>query len=308
MGVKINNLTKVFEEQVAVDSISFEATEGKVLGFLGPNGAGKSTTMKMITGYWEPTAGEILIDGKNIREDLIESKRKIGYLPEHNPLYQDMYIKEYLAFVAGFYGIKGKLAKNRVEELIEMCGLQIEQHKIINQLSKGYRQRVGLAQALIHDPSVLILDEPTSGLDPNQIVEIRNLIRSVSANKTVILSTHIMQEVQAMCDQVVIINKGKVVANDKTANLVQAGSQSNLTLSFGSAIDPGILTGVNGVEKLTVLSDVLIEIQIDEGQTKSVRSEVYKLAGEHEWDLLEVKETHGSLEDVFHELTIEKEA
>jgi ABC-2 type transport system ATP-binding protein len=219
-----------------------------------------------------------------------------------------MYIKEYLAFVAGFYGIKGKQAKNRVEELIEMCGLQVEQHKIINQLSKGYRQRVGLAQALIHDPSVLILDEPTSGLDPNQIVEIRNLIRSVSANKTVILSTHIMQEVQAMCDHVVIINKGKVVANDKTVNLVQSGNESNLTLSFGSSIDAHVLKEVSGVEKLTILSDVLIEIQIEEGQTKKVRSEVYKLAGEHEWDLLEVKETHGSLEDVFHEFTIDKKA
>lgn len=308
MGVQIDNLTKVFEEQVAVDAISFEVSEGTILGFLGPNGAGKSTTMKMITGYWEPTSGQILIDGKNVQEHLVESKRKIGYLPEHNPLYLDMYIKEYLAFVAGFYNVQGKQAKQRIEELIEMCGLQVEQHKQISQLSKGYRQRVGLAQALIHDPSVLILDEPTTGLDPNQIIEIRNLIKSVSKNKTVILSTHIMQEVQALCDQVVIINKGKIVANDRTANLVKSNSDSNLALSFGSAIDAQLLNNVDGVTKVSVLSETLVEIQIEESQLKKVRSEVYRLAGEHEWDLLEVKESQGSLEEVFHDLTIEKEA
>jgi len=212
MSVIVEGLTKLYGAQKAVDQLSFEAKKGEVLGFLGPNGAGKTTTMKMISCFIPQTAGKATICGFTTDADPMAVRKRIGYLPEHNPLYKEMYIKEYLHFVAGLHKIKNK--RSRVEEMIEMTGLEREQNKRINQISKGYKQRVGLAQAMIHDPEVLILDEPTSGLDPNQLVEIRSLIKRLSQEKTVIFSTHIMQEVQAVCDRVVIINQGKLVAND----------------------------------------------------------------------------------------------
>lgn len=219
MSIEVKNLTKTYGEQNAVDNISFQVQKGEVVGFLGPNGAGKSTTMKIITGYLPATKGEALVCDIKVDAESITTHKKIGYLPETNPMYFDMYVREYLSFCAGVHGLKGKEAKDRIEEVIEMTGLTPESKKIIGSLSKGYKQRVGLAQALLHNPEVLILDEPTSGLDPNQIVEIRNLISKAGEEKTVLLSTHIMQEVEAMCDRVIIINKGKIVANDKLSDL-----------------------------------------------------------------------------------------
>ncbi|RYF12675.1 MAG: ATP-binding cassette domain-containing protein, partial [Flavobacteriales bacterium] len=212
MSISVKNLSKHYDKQKAVDAISFEAKPGRILGFLGPNGAGKSTTMRMLTGYLEPTSGSAEISNHNLLTQAIEAKKNVGYLPENTPLYTDMYVKEFLNFVGQTYELKN--LANRVDEVIKQVGLGPEQHKKIGMLSKGYRQRVGLAQAIIHNPEVLILDEPTSGLDPNQLVDIRALIKELGKNKTVVISTHIMQEVEAICDDIIIINKGKIVAND----------------------------------------------------------------------------------------------
>lgn len=226
MSISVKNLSKHYDKQKAVDSISFEAKPGRILGFLGPNGAGKSTTMRMLTGYLEPTSGDAEISGKNILTQAIEAKKLIGYLPENTPLYTDMYVKEFLNFVGQTYELKNLTA--RVEEVIKLVGLTPEQHKKIGMLSKGYRQRVGLAQAIIHNPEVLILDEPTSGLDPNQLVDIRALIKELGKNKTVVISTHIMQEVEAICDDIIIINKGKIVANDSLQGIKKTYQQNSL--------------------------------------------------------------------------------
>lgn len=223
MAISVNQLTKTYGSQTAVNNISFSIEKGQILGFLGPNGAGKSTTMKILAGYISSTSGEAQLDSDVITVDSLITKSKIGYLPEHNPLYLEMYVTEYLSFVGGMFGLKGTVLKEKVAKVIEMVGLMPEKHKKIEQLSKGYRQRVGLAQALIHDPEVLILDEPTTGLDPNQLVEIRKLIKDVGKNKTIILSTHIMQEVEAICDRVIIINKGNLVADDTLENLKKDG-------------------------------------------------------------------------------------
>jgi ABC-2 type transport system ATP-binding protein len=217
MSISVKNISKQYDKQKAVDGISFEAKPGRILGFLGPNGAGKSTTMRMLTGYLEPTAGIAEICGKNISTHAIDAKNFIGYLPENTPLYTDMYVREFLSFVAQTYQLKN--IKERVEEVLKLVGLTPEQHKKIGMLSKGYRQRVGLAQAIIHNPEVLILDEPTSGLDPNQLIDVRALIKQLGTEKTVIISTHIMQEVEAVCDDIIIINKGKLVANDSLEGL-----------------------------------------------------------------------------------------
>ncbi len=232
MSIEVKNLTKTYGEQNAVDNASFSVKKGEVVGFLGPNGAGKSTTMKIITGYLPATEGEVLVCDIKVDAEHVETQRKIGYLPETNPMYFDMYVREYLIFCAGVHGIKGKKAHERVEEVIKMTGLTPESKKIIASLSKGYKQRVGLAQALLHDPEVLILDEPTSGLDPNQIIEIRNLISTAGKEKTVLLSTHIMQEVEAMCDRVIIINKGRIVANDKITDLQEKHPKLSLEEIF----------------------------------------------------------------------------
>ena len=221
MSISIQHLTKIYGSQKAVNDISFEAKRGEIVGFLGPNGAGKSTTMKIVTSYLAATNGQVLVNGFDVKTQSMEVRQNIGYLPEHNPLYLEMYVKEFLLFVGNMYGLKGILVNKRIAEMVELCGLSAEQNKKIGQLSKGYRQRVGLAQALIHDPSVLILDEPTTGLDPNQIVEIRNVIKTVGKDKTVLFSTHIMQEVEAICDRVIIINQGQIVSDGSLTSLKQ---------------------------------------------------------------------------------------
>ncbi|MDR6563170.1 MULTISPECIES: gliding motility-associated ABC transporter ATP-binding subunit GldA [unclassified Arcicella] len=223
MSLKIQNLVKVYGTQNAVDNISFEVKQGEIVGFLGPNGAGKSTTMKIATCYLTATSGKVEVCGYDVEKDAMEVRKNIGYLPEHNPLYLEMYVKEFLAFVGGLYQIKGQKLQNRIAEVIDLVGLQLEQKKKIGQLSKGYRQRVGLAQALIHDPKVLILDEPTTGLDPNQLAEIRGVIRNIGKEKTVVFSTHIMQEVEAICDRVIIINHGKIVNDSELSALKTSG-------------------------------------------------------------------------------------
>ena len=223
MSILVSQLTKQYGSQKAIDSLSFTLRPGEIVGFLGPNGAGKSTTMKLLTGYLTPTEGRAVVNGHDLADDAMAARRAIGYLPEHNPLYLDMYVREFLLFVGKLYGMKGKPLQARLEEMVQLCGLTVEQHKKIGQLSKGYRQRVGLAQALLHDPAVLILDEPTTGLDPNQLTEIRALIRTAGADKTVLFSTHIMQEVEALCDRVIIISKGKIVADSPLSTLRQRG-------------------------------------------------------------------------------------
>ncbi len=226
MSLSVKNITKQYKKQIAVDDISFEIKSGEIVGFLGPNGAGKSTTMKIISCFIPPTKGTVTVCGFDVSNDDLKVKKKVGYLPESNPLYYDMYVKEFLNFIASLHKINNK--KERIKEMIEMVGLQNEQHKKIGTLSKGYKQRVGLAQAMIHDPEVLILDEPTSGLDPNQIIEIRELIKNFGKDKTVLLSTHIMQEVESMCDRVIIINEGKLVADDSVESIKKGNKKANM--------------------------------------------------------------------------------
>ncbi len=223
MSIQIQSLTKQYGIQKALDGISFEVRPGEIVGFLGPNGAGKSTTMKIATGYLPATSGTVLVAGFDVAKEPMAARANVGYLPEHNPLYVDMYVKEFLEFVGGLFGMKGNLLKTRIADMIEACGLELEQNKKIGQLSKGYRQRVGLAQALIHNPAVLILDEPTTGLDPNQLADIRALIKTVGQQKTVLFSTHIMQEVEAICHRAVIIHRGRIVANETIENLKKNG-------------------------------------------------------------------------------------
>ncbi|MCU0321805.1 MAG: ATP-binding cassette domain-containing protein [Chitinophagaceae bacterium] len=234
MSIQVEQLTKVYGAQKAINNISFNINKGEIVGFLGPNGAGKSTTMKILTGYLQASNGKALVAGIDVQTNPIAVKKKIGYLPESNALYYDMYVKEYLAFVAGVHQISN--LKSQISNAIELTGLQVEQHKKIGQLSKGYKQRVGLAAALIHNPEVLILDEPTSGLDPNQIVEIRNVIKEQGKNKTVLFSSHILQEVEAICDRIIIINKGQIVADDKLENLQKGQSLEEVFRSLTSAI------------------------------------------------------------------------
>ncbi|MCH8317714.1 MAG: ATP-binding cassette domain-containing protein [Bacteroidetes bacterium] len=224
MSIAVNNLTKVFGTQKAVDGISFSVKQGEILGFLGPNGAGKTTTMRVAACYLPPTSGTVTVCGYDVMESSIEVRKSVGYLAEHNPLYTDMYVHEYLQFIGSLYNLKSTKLKSSVEKMIQLCGLSPEQNKKIGTLSKGFRQRVGLAQALIHDPEVLIMDEPTSGLDPNQIIEIREVIKNIGKEKTVVFSTHILQEVEAICDRVVIINEGKIVADSKVADLIKQKS------------------------------------------------------------------------------------
>lgn len=224
MSISVNGLTKQYGSQLAVSQISFDIKPGEIVGFLGPNGAGKTTTMKILTGYLKPTSGKVFVDGYSLETEAMKAKKSLGYLPEHNPLYLDMYVREFLSLIGKLYGMSGKSLKNRQDEIIELCGLELEQFKKIGQLSKGYRQRVGLAQALIHDPSTLILDEPTTGLDPNQILEIRQLIKNIAGNKTILFSSHIMQEIEALCDRVIIIRKGQIVSDTSLGELRTHGS------------------------------------------------------------------------------------
>lgn len=300
MSVQVENLTKIYDTQKAVDSISFEARKGEVLGFLGPNGAGKTTTMKVITCFIPQTSGKVNVCGHDVEEAPMEVRKHIGYLPEHNPLYKDMYVKEYLSFVAGLHNVKG--VKNRVKEMIERTGLEREQKKIIGTLSKGYRQRVGLAQAMIHDPEVLILDEPTSGLDPNQLAEIRQLIKAIGQEKTVIFSTHIMQEVQALCDRVVIINKGQMVANDPIESLqARITGENVVTVEFTKEVNTTALKQIKGVKEVTKLDDQ--KYQLSSAIDTDVREAIFQFAVKNGHVLLEMHRESFSVEDIFQTLT-----
>ena len=253
MSISVSGLSKHYGTQIAVNDISFSIGKGEIVGFLGPNGAGKSTTMKMITGYLEADAGSIKVSGIDVSANSFASKKKIGYLPEANPLYPDMYVREYLHFSAGVHKLDN--IKQRTETIIHTVGLTAEANKKIGQLSKGYKQRVGLAAALIHEPEVLLLDEPTSGLDPNQITEIRNLIRSLSTEKTVLFSSHILQEVEAICDRVIIINKGSIVADDRLINLQSNGKKANrVKVEFRETISPDALAGISAAQNIEQLS------------------------------------------------------
>ncbi len=300
MSVSVNNLVKEYGTQRAVDNISFEAKKGEVLGFLGPNGAGKSTTMKIITGFIPQTSGSTTVCDFNTADHPLEVQKRIGYLPEKNPLYKDMFVKEYLTFVAGLHKVDN--AKQRVAEMIEQTGLGREQNKIINSLSKGYKQRVGLAQAMLHDPDVLILDEPTSGLDPNQLVEIRALIKNIGAEKTVIFSTHIMQEVQAICDRVVIINKGKMVANDTIESLQnRIAGGTIITVEFAESATKNQLSKINGIKTVKSLGENRFELISN--KKDDVRGQVFNFAVANKLTLLEMKRETYSVENVFQELT-----
>jgi ABC-2 type transport system ATP-binding protein len=296
MSVKVENLTKLYGEQKAVNNISFEINTGEIVGFLGPNGAGKSTTMKMLTCFIEPTSGNAFVGGKSILEESLEVRSKVGYLPESNPLYFDMYVKEYLSFAAGVYKVPHK--KQRIDEMIEKTGLTREKHKKIGQLSKGYKQRVGLAQAMLHNPEVLILDEPTSGLDPNQLVDIRNLIKELGKEKTVILSTHIMQEVEAMCSKVIIINKGNLVANDTVEN-VQRKRKKGQLVKFKTS-EPFKVNQIGSIQIDMTEGGFYRASYAGEGD---LRAEIYNYCVKNHFTLLHLEEELYRMEDVFKELT-----
>lgn len=300
MSVSVKNLTKMYGDQPAVDNISFETRPGEVLGFLGPNGAGKSTTMKMITCFVPQSSGSASVCGHDINGESMAVRKKVGYLPENNPLYLDMYVKEYLAFVGKVHHMKD--IQKRVTEMIVTTGLEREQHKKIRQLSKGYRQRVGLAQAMFHDPEVLILDEPTSGLDPNQLTEIRALIKKMGEKKTVILSTHIMQEVQAICDRVVIINKGKIVADDPTDMLQERIAGETVVMAeFAEKVSAEQLRSINGVTRAVPLKNNAW--QLYSGAGKDIRAEVSRFARENNLTLLTLGREKQNLEAIFRKLT-----
>lgn len=297
MSISVQQVTKLYGKQKALDNVSFEIKKGEIVGFLGPNGAGKSTMMKIITGYIPPTSGIVEVNHLNIFEHPLEVKKQIGYLPEHNPLYYEMYVKEFLEFTGKLYGIKN--IDKRIKEMIEICGLGIEQHKKIGMLSKGYKQRVGLAQALIHNPSVLILDEPTSGLDPNQLEEIRHLIKTLGKDKTVMLSTHIMQEVEAVCDNVIIIHRGKIVAADSIQNIKTKTQSSRIIVEFSSPIH------VKEIEKLTLSSfEKLSEIKwLIESQHPDISKELMELAIKNHCNIVSLQKTEMKLEEIFKSLT-----
>jgi gliding motility-associated transport system ATP-binding protein len=302
MSIQVKDLTKIYGKQKAINQISFEIKTGEIVGFVGPNGAGKSTTMKILTGFIPPSSGEVKINDMDLIEKSLEIRKHIGYLPENNPLYLDMYVKEYLEFVAGIYKL-GKKTKSRIKEIVEQTGLSIEQNKKIGALSKGYRQRVGLAQALIHDPAILILDEPTSGLDPNQIIEIRNLISKVGKEKTVMLSTHIMQEVEAICDRIIIINKGKIVADDSIDSIYSHTKDQLITVivEFDKAPDQKQLEEIDLVDKVAKIDDKNWLIQST--STEDIRPKIFNFAVKSDLAVLSMQKKEKSLEEVFQELT-----
>lgn len=300
MDLKINKVTKLFGKQKALDQVSFSVSRGELLGFLGPNGAGKSTLMKITTGYLPADEGEILLGGEKVLAEKTSFRKNIGYLPEHNPLYTDLYVKEFLEITAGFYQLKNK--KQRVARMVELTGLEDEQHKKIGALSKGYRQRVGLAQALIHDPEVLILDEPTTGLDPNQLEDIRSLIRAISREKTVILSSHIMQEVEAVCSRVVIINKGKIVADGSISEVKNGRLQSNQTViaAFDKPLEKQKLLALRVVKNAVFDGE---NWEIESGGIEDIRPEIFRFAVENNLTILTLVQKQQNLESVFHQLT-----
>jgi len=300
MSVIVNNVTKIYGQQNALDAVSFVVDPGHIVGFLGPNGAGKSTMMKIITCFIPQSSGSVSVCGYDVIEQPIDVKKQVGYLPEHNPLYVDMYVKEYLQFVGGIYHVKN--IKERVKEMIDIVGLGIEQNKKIGALSKGYRQRVGLAQAMIHDPKVLILDEPTTGLDPNQLEEIRTLIKNIGKEKTIMLSTHIMQEVEAICDKTIIINHGKIVANESTKNLKNNSSKNIvLTVEFDKTVALKEIQAIDGVLQVKKKPDA--EIWLIEITSDAVRNHIFQFAMNKEVVVLSLQKENESLESIFKKLT-----
>ena len=308
MDIQINNLSKKYGPQMAVDHITFEVKTGEIVGFLGPNGAGKSTSMKMITGFLGIGEGDILIGGRSVRDHGDELKKHIGYLPENNPLYLDMPVIDYLRFCAALQRVASGEIENRIRSMIHVCGLNAEKHKKIGELSKGFRQRVGLAQAMIHDPEILILDEPTTGLDPNQIVEIRKLIRELGKAKTVILSTHILPEVEATCDRILIINKGKIVA-DGTAEILrkQASGSALLKVRIEEASPEVILSALNRlptVEKALATDAATNRFDVHAKSGQSPNREIFRMCAQNGWLLTEAIPVETRLEDIFRNLTI----
>lgn len=308
MDIEIENLSKRYGTQKAVDNISFKVRTGEILGFLGPNGAGKSTTMKMITGYLAMGDGNIKIGGKAVADAGDEIRRHIGYLPENNPLYLDMPVMDYLGFCAALQGVAEEKIPSRVREMIRVTGLNKEKHKKIGELSKGYRQRVGLAQAMIHDPAILILDEPTTGLDPNQIVEIRKLIREIGKEKTVILSTHILPEVEATCDRILIINKGKIVADGTSETLrKQASGSEIIKVRIEDASHGDIQSALRqlpGASQVDLLDAAMNRFEVQSQPGASLRRDIFKMCSEKGWVLTEMTALETRLEDIFRNLTM----
>ncbi|KAF2512610.1 gliding motility-associated ABC transporter ATP-binding subunit GldA [Flavobacterium foetidum] len=297
MSIVVNNISKSYGTQKALNSISFSIQKGEIVGFLGPNGAGKSTLMKILTTYLLADKGQALVNGHDVMTNTKEVQRSIGYLPEHNPLYLDLYIREYLAFNADVY----KVPKSRIEEVIQLTGLTPESHKKIGQLSKGYRQRVGLANALLHDPEVLILDEPTTGLDPNQLMEIRNVIKNAGKNKTVFLSTHIMQEVEAICDRVIIIDKGQIVADNKLDHLVAANKEQVIEVEFDYKVEEQLLARLENISSYVNTHDMTWELTFV--TEKDMRPAIFDFASENGLKTLQLNQKNKNLEAVFREIT-----
>lgn len=300
MSIAVKNLSKIYGTQKAVDDISFNLEKGEIVGFLGPNGAGKSTTLKMITGYLSASSGSATVCDIPVNEHNKEIKKRIGYLPEANPLYYDMYVREYIAFITNVHEVPNK--KERIEEVLKTVGLTAEANKKTGQLSKGYKQRVGLAAALVHDPEVLILDEPTSGLDPNQIVEIREVIKKLGRDKTVLFSSHILQEVQAMCDRVIIISKGKIVADDSLANLQKGKSNDHLVrVEFKERIAPDELEAIADVK--TINQPMQSVFHLATAKPESVRKQLLELSLKNNWNIVSLQSENNSLEEIFKSLT-----
>jgi ABC-2 type transport system ATP-binding protein len=300
MSIEVKNLLKEYGEQKAVNNISFKVNKGEIVGFLGPNGAGKSTTMKIITGYLQQTNGDAIVCGINVAEQPLETKKKIGYLPELNALYYDMYVREYLAFAAEVHKIDNK--QDAIEKAIETVGLKLEAKKKIGQLSKGYKQRVGLAAALIHNPEVLILDEPTSGLDPNQIIEIREVIKQQGKDKTVLFSSHILQEVEAICDRVIIINKGNIVADDKLSKLQQAGSKQQVVkVEFKEKINEDWIKNLSGILGVNNIQSSIFNIQCLDAEL--IKKQILQLAIDRNLNIISLQSENQSLENIFKALT-----
>jgi ABC-2 type transport system ATP-binding protein len=300
MSIEVRNLLKVYGEQKAVNNISFKINRGEIVGFLGPNGAGKSTTMKIITGYLQQDGGEAFVSDISVTKEPLTTKKKIGYLPEANALYYDMYVKEYLAFIAEVHSINHQ--PSSVNKVIEVVGLSPESKKKIGQLSKGYKQRVGLAAALIHDPEVLILDEPTSGLDPNQIFEIREVIKQQGKNKTVLFSSHILQEVEAICDRVIIINKGEIVADDKLSNLQNRNKDKHVVIvNFKEPVEKSLLEKINNVESVEQLQTTNYKLQTS--NPESVRKQILEISLQNNLNIVSLQSENQSLEEVFRSLT-----
>jgi len=304
MSIIVDSISKLYGEQKALDEVSFTVKPGQVIGFLGPNGAGKSTMMKIISCFIPQSSGTVTVNGYDVSSQSLEVRRMVGYLPEHNPLYTDMYVKEFLEFVGRIQMSKADAIQS-TKRMIEMTGLGVEQHKKIGALSKGFRQRVGLAQAMIHNPEVLILDEPTTGLDPNQLVEIRSLIRNIGKEKTVILSTHIMQEVEAICDRVLIINKGKIVADDSTSVLRKQLDVGNVILvEFDKEVNEVQLSRIKGVFGLKKEKDG--RWRIESASDTDIRQELFKFAVDHQLTVMALQKEEGNLESVFRQLTVDK--